>query len=238
MTDAKAAVLEVRNLNSGYGSKQVVRDVSFGLEAGQIVALVGHNGAGKTTLLKTLIGVIAARSGNVVFDGWDITRLPTARRVSQGLRLLPEGRGIFPDLTVAENIDVIEACNPGAAADAFGRKDIFEFFPVLVEKLEVRAGSMSGGQQQLLALGLAMMGSPRCLLLDEPSIGIAPNLVEALFKRVRAICDHRGMAALLVEQNVAAAMKVADRVIILNGGRVVFNGLSSEASGSTFWKHF
>ena len=233
-----ATILAVRDLSSGYGQKQVVREVSFALEAGQIVALVGHNGAGKTTLLKTLIGAIAARNGSVALEGRDITRMPVADRVSLGLRLLPEGRGVFPDLTVDENIDVIEACNPVKAGNSVRRKDIFEFFPVLVEKLAVRAGNLSGGQQQLLALGLAMIGSPICLLLDEPSIGIAPNLVEMLFKKVRAICDERHMAALLVEQNVAAAIKVADRVVIMNSGRIVFSGSSSEAVGSDFWKYF
>ncbi len=112
MSGANSAVLDVRDLSSGYGSKQVVRDVSFGLEAGQIVALVGHNGAGKTTLLNTLIGVIAARAGSVSFEGCDSTRMPVASRVAQGLRLRPEGRGVFPDLTVTENFDVIVACNP------------------------------------------------------------------------------------------------------------------------------
>jgi len=231
-------LLAIRNLNSGYGAKLVVRDVSFEVGAGKIVALVGHNGAGKTTLLKTMVGVVPPRSGSIEFDGADITRMPVAARVARGLRLLPEGRGVFADLTVDENIEVVQASNRSANEQVFRRAEIFELFPILVEKRSVRAGSLSGGQQQLLALSLAMIGSPKCLLLDEPSIGLAPNLVESLFKRIRAICDERGVAGILVEQNVAAAMKVADRIIIMNGGKIVFDGLPAEASSSNVWNYF
>ena len=166
-----------------------------------------------------------------------IERLNVSARVAMGLRLLREGRGIFPDLSVAENIAVVAARNDGAAA-MFGIADVYRLFPVLDERRPTRAGSLSGGQQQMLALALAILGSPRCLLLDEPSIGLAPNLVELLFQQVHDVCKSHAMTAILVEQNVAAAMKIADRVIIMNNGPIVFDGLPQEARDSNFWHYF
>ena len=172
-----------------------------------------------------------------MFDGRRIERLDVSRRVAMGLRLLPEGRGIFPDLSVAENVDVVAARNVHGAA-MFGIADVYRLFPVLEERRATRAGSLSGGQQQMLALALAILGSPRCLLLDEPSIGLAPNLVERLFQQVHDVCKSHAMTAILVEQNVAAAMKIADRVIIMNNGQIVFDGLPQEARESNFWNYF
>jgi branched-chain amino acid transport system ATP-binding protein len=154
-----------------------------------------------------------------------------------GLRLLPEGRGIFPDLTVAENIDVVAARNVDQNA-TFGVPAVYRLFPVLDERRTTRAGSLSGGQQQMLALSLAILGTPRCLMLDEPSIGLAPNLVERMFRQVQDVCKSHDMTAILVEQNVAAAMKIADRVLIMNNGQVVFDGLPEEARASDFWQYF
>ena len=230
-------LLRLSGLAAGYGAKTVIADVSFGLEPGQILAFLGHNGAGKTTTLKTVMGLLPPRAGELVFDGRRIERLDVSRRVAMGLRLLPEGRGIFPDLSVAENIDVVAARNVGGAA-MFGIADVYQLFPILEERRPTRAGSLSGGQQQMLALALAILGSPRCLLLDEPSIGLAPNLVERLFQQVRDLCRSHAMTAILVEQNVAAAMQIADRVIIMNNGRIVFDGLPREARESNFWNYF
>jgi branched-chain amino acid transport system ATP-binding protein len=230
-------LLQLSGLAAGYGAKTVISDVSFALEPGQILAFLGHNGAGKTTTLKTVMGLLPPRAGEVVFDGRRIERLDVSQRVAMGLRLLPEGRGIFPDLSVAENIDVVAARN--ATADAmFGIAEVYRLFPVLEERRSTRAGSLSGGQQQMLALGLAILGSPRCLLLDEPSIGLAPNLVERLFQQVHDVCKSHAMTAILVEQNVAAAMQIADRVIIMNNGQIVFDGLPQEARESNFWHYF
>jgi branched-chain amino acid transport system ATP-binding protein len=229
--------LRVAGIAAGYGSKTVVSDVSFALEPGQILAFLGHNGAGKTTTLKTVMGLLPARTGSVTFDGKQIDRLPVAERVALGLRLLPEGRGIFPDLNVAENIDVVAARNCDARA-MFSPRDIYKLFPVLEERRTTRSGSLSGGQQQMLALGLAILGTPRCLMLDEPSIGLAPNLVERMFVQVREVCKSHAMTAILVEQNVAAAMKIADRVLIMNNGQIVFDGLPDEARASNFWHYF
>lgn len=229
--------LQLSGIAAGYGAKTVVSDVSFALEPGQILAFLGHNGAGKTTTLKTAMGLLPLRAGSVSFDGRRIDRMSVAERVALGLRLLPEGRGIFPDLTVAENVDVVAARNCDARA-VFSPHDVYRLFPVLQERRVTRAGSLSGGQQQMLALGLAILGTPRCLLLDEPSIGLAPNLVERMFAQVQEVCQSHAMTAILVEQNVAAAMKIADRVLIMNNGQIVFDGLPEEARASNFWHYF
>jgi branched-chain amino acid transport system ATP-binding protein len=230
-------VLRLHGITAGYGAKTVISDVSFALEPGQILAFLGHNGAGKTTTLRTAMGLLRPRSGGVEFDGVAINALGVAERVALGLRLLPEGRGIFPDLSVAENIDVVAARNVGAGA-MFTIPDVYRLFPVLDERRATRAGSLSGGQQQMLALSLAILGTPRCLLLDEPSIGLAPNLVERMFEQVRDVCRSHAMTAVLVEQNVAAAMRIADRVIIMNSGQIVFDGNPDEARASNFWHYF
>ena len=230
-------VLRLQGLEAGYGAKTVISGVSFALEPGQILAFLGHNGAGKTTTLKSIMGVLRPNRGEILFDGQRIDRLSVAERVALGLRLLPEGRGIFPDLSVAENVDVVAARNVGAGA-MFGVADVYGLFPVLAERRSTRAGSMSGGQQQMLALSLAILGTPRCLMLDEPSIGLAPNLVERMFQQVRDVCKSHAMTAVLVEQNVAAAMKIADRVIIMNNGQIVFDGDPEEARASNFWHYF
>jgi ABC-type branched-subunit amino acid transport system ATPase component len=229
--------LQLAGIAAGYGAKTVISDVSIALEPGEILAFLGHNGAGKTTTLRATMGLLPLRAGTVSFEGRRIDRMDVAQRVALGLRLLPEGRGIFPDLTVAENIDVVAARNviPGAM---FGIASVYGLFPVLAERRTTRAGSLSGGQQQMLALSLAILGTPRCLLLDEPSIGLAPNLVERMFQQVHEVCKSHAMTAVLVEQNVAAAMKIADRVIIMNNGQIVFDGLPDEARASNFWHYF
>lgn len=229
--------LQLAGIAAGYGAKTVISDVSITLEPGEILAFLGHNGAGKTTTLRSAMGLLPLRGGSVSFEGQRIDRLDVAQRVALGLRMLPEGRGIFSDLTVSENIDVVAARN--VASDAmFGVASVYALFPVLDERRTTRAGSLSGGQQQMLALSLAILGTPRCLLLDEPSIGLAPNLVERMFHQVHDVCKTHAMTAILVEQNVAAAMKIADRVVIMNNGKIVFDGLPDAARASNFWHYF
>ena len=230
-------LLQLAGMAAGYGPKTVIQDVSLALEPGQILAFLGHNGAGKTTTLRCIMGLLAPRAGSVTFDGQRIDRLSVADRVARGLRLLPEGRGIFPDLSVAENIDVVAARNVTTGA-MFGTDAVYTLFPVLAERRSTRAGSLSGGQQQMLALSLAILGTPRCLMLDEPSIGLAPNLVERMFQQVREVCKSHAMTAVLVEQNVAAALQIADRVAIMNNGQIVFDGAPEEARASNFWHYF
>lgn len=231
-------MLEVTGLAAGYGAKTVVSDIGFALEPGRILALLGHNGAGKTTTLKALVGLLPARAGHVRLAGEPLDRLSVSQRVERGLRLLPEGRGVFPDLTVGENVDVVAARAASGASAVFRAADVFRLFPALDGRRGARAGSLSGGQQQMLALGLAVLGTPRCLLLDEPSIGLAPNLVERIFDQVRELCTEHGMAAVLVEQNVAASMRIADRVVIMNTGRTVFDGTPDEARAGNVWDYF
>ncbi len=229
--------LELVSLAAGYGAKTVITDISLALEPGRILALLGHNGAGKTTTLKTAMGLLPARAGEVRFLGRALGRMPVAERVALGLRLLPEGRGIFPDLSVAENIDVV-AARTAATRPMFAPADAYRLFPALAERPSIRAGSLSGGQQQMLAFALAILGTPRFLMLDEPSIGLAPNLVERLFAQVQTLCRDHGVGAILVEQNVAAAMQIADRVVIMNNGRIVFDGAPEVARASNVWDYF
>lgn len=230
-------LLQLTGVAAGYGPKIVISDISLAVHPGQIVALLGHNGAGKTTTLRGIMGLLPLRAGGITFDGKALERIGVADRVAMGLRLLPEGRGIFPDLTVAENVEVVAARNVGPDA-TFGVADVYKLFPVLDERRATRAGSMSGGQQQMLAMSLAILGTPRCLLLDEPSIGLAPNLVERMFQQVHQVCRSHGMAAVLVEQNVAAALAIADRVVIMNNGQIVFDGSPDEARASNVWHYF
>ena len=229
--------LALHAISAGYGPKTVVSDVTFAVEPGQVLTLLGHNGAGKTTTLKTAMGLLPTRGGEIRFQDRALGRMPVAERVALGLRLLPEGRGIFPDLSIAENIDVVAArvCGPDAT---FGPPAMYNLFPALDERRSTRAGSLSGGQQQMLALSLALLGTPRCLMLDEPSIGLAPNLVERLFTQVQDVCRAQDVSVVLVEQNVAAALKIADRVVIMNNGHVVFNGTPDEARASNVWNYF
>lgn len=232
-----ADILTLRGLSAGYGAKTVIEDLSFSVAPGEILALLGHNGAGKSTTLKSLIGQINPRAGLIELDGIDVASLDVAARVGSGLRLMPEGSGLFPTLTIAENLDVVAALNCGVAP-TFAVADVLALFPVLGERLQSRAGDLSGGQQRMLAFAISILGSPRCLLLDEPSVGLAPNLVERLLGQVHAVCKTRSLAAILVEQNIAAALKVADRVAILNNGNVIFTGTREQAEQANLWEYF
>jgi len=230
-------LLEVKHLVSGYGDRSVINDVTFSLEAGQILAFFGHNGAGKSTTLKTILGLLPAREGEIWLAGERIDQRPIADRLARGLRLLPEGRGIFPDLSVEDNLDVVASrnCGPDASVSV---DDVYAMLPVLAERRKLVAGYLSGGQQQMLALGIALLGSPRCILLEEPSVGLQPDLVEHLFTQIARLCRQVGVAAILIEHKIASAMKIADRVLIINSGAVVFNGLPDDARKSSFWQYF
>jgi branched-chain amino acid transport system ATP-binding protein len=230
-------VLRVHQLSASYGNKLVVDRVSLAVEPGQILALFGHNGAGKTSMLKSLAGLMRGSSGEIDFYNERLDRLPISERVRRGLRLLPEGRGIFVELSVKENIDVVAAanCRPDCL---FTPERVREIFPLLTERRDTIAGTLSGGQQQMLALALALLGNPKCLMLDEPSLGLAPNLVERIFEAVHDVCKQSAISAILVEQNVGAALKIADRIMIMNSGTIVFEGLPAEATASAFWDHF
>lgn len=230
--------LEVRNLTSGYRRKIVISGVSFTLAPGEILAFFGHNGAGKSTTLKTILGMLRPVDGEVLLDGERIDGLPIPERVARGLRYLPDARGVFPDLTVEENLEVVAEMNCAGHDAMFKIGDVLRLLPVLESRRRSLAGSMSGGQQQMLAFGLAILGSPKCILLEEPSVGLQPDLVETLFAEIHSICKQHAISAILVEHKVASAMKIADHVLIMNNGEVVFDGSPAKARESNFWEYF
>ena len=216
-------MLEVRELQVAYGAAPALWGVSFELRAGELLCVVGPNGAGKTTLINTLAGVLRARGGHIVFEGRDITALPPHRFCAAGIAIVPEGRRLFGTMSVLENLE-IGSLAPAARARRRDSLDaVLALFPALAEKLAQPAGELSGGQQQMVAIGRALMARPRLLLLDEPSLGLAPLIVAEMFAAIRRV--HReGTSVLLVEQNVATALRVADRAYVLEEGRMVAEG--------------
>jgi len=216
-------VLDVRDVHAGYGDVQVLFGVSFAVAGGEIVALVGPNGAGKTTLLRAVMGLLPLRRGAVTWEGRPIHAAPTHRIVEQGIALVPEGRRLFARMTVEENL-LLGAFAPRALqARGEGLERVFQIFPRLAERRRQLAGSLSGGEQQMVAIGRALMSRPRLLLLDEPSLGLAPRVVEGILEVLRQI--HReGVGVFLVEQNVQASLALADRGYVLENGRITGQG--------------
>jgi branched-chain amino acid transport system ATP-binding protein len=213
-------MLEITDLAVHYGDAQALWDVSLEVADGEIVTIIGPNGAGKTTLVHTIAGVHPATRGRVVFDGTDLTRLPAHRVCSRGVAIVPEGRRVFPHMTVEENL-VLGAYRKGArAAHRATRDRVCELFPRLAERFHQPAGRLSGGEQQMLAIGRALMAEPRLLLLDEPSLGLAPVVVDEVFAAVQTI-NAAGVSVLLVEQDVERALAVAARGYLLVEGRVM-----------------
>jgi branched-chain amino acid transport system ATP-binding protein len=224
-----APLLDISGLSVAYGSFVGLRGASLTVAQGEAVALLGANGAGKTTLLRALIGVLPARAGTICLDGQPITALAPERRVRLGLGYAPEGRRVFAGMTVRENLDV--ACRGGTAERARRRGEIETMFPQLAEHSTRRAWQLSGGQQQMLAIGRALMTAPRLLLLDEPSLGLSPLLTAELLRSIRAI-SASGTAILLAEQNVAQALAICDRAYVLELGRIVATGAAAELAHS------
>ena len=219
-------MLDVALLSSRYGRIPALDRVSLAIGRGELVALVGANGAGKTTLLRVLSGVQPASGGSVRFEGADVTRLAPRRRVQQGIVQVPEGRQVFAAMTVEENLGLGAYLRPRREIGA-GRERVYALFPVLASKRREAAGTLSGGQQQMLALGRALMSRPRLLLLDEPSMGLAPRLVAEIFGVIRALKDA-ATTILLVDQNAQAALAIADRAYVLATGRIALEGRGSE----------
>jgi len=225
-------LLEVEGLCVNYGHIEAIRDITFGVEEGTITTLIGANGAGKTTTLKTLSGLRAVRAGSVRFDGKDITSLAPYERVKLGISQSPEGRGCFPGMTVAENLDMGAYVRADRKTAELGRdRDrVFDLFPRLKERIGQFAGTLSGGEQQMLAIGRALMARPRLVLLDEPSMGLAPKLIQQIFTIITEI-NEQGTTVLLVEQNAAQALKRADHAHILETGEIVRSGTGAELAG-------
>jgi branched-chain amino acid transport system ATP-binding protein len=225
-------LLEVEGLCVNYGHIEAIRDISFGVEEGTIATLIGANGAGKTTTLKTISGLRKVREGHISFDGKDITALPPYERVSLGISQAPEGRGCFPGMTVRENLDMGAYVRKDRKTPAYQQdlERVLTLFPRLEERIAQSAGTMSGGEQQMLAIGRALMARPRLVLLDEPSMGLAPKLIQQIFSIIGEI-NEQGTTVLLVEQNAAQALKRADTAHILETGEIVRSGTGSDLAG-------
>jgi branched-chain amino acid transport system ATP-binding protein len=215
-------MLELRALRGGYGAIEVLRGLSMKVEAGEIVALLGSNGAGKSTLNNTVCGLQRPFSGSVRFEAREITRDSPAEIVAAGLIQVPEGRRVFPNLTVHENLQ-LGSYRRGRERRAQNLERVFGIFPKLRERLEQKAGTLSGGEQQMLAIGRALMGEPRLLILDEPSLGLSPLLVEELFELIGRL-NGDGLSILLVEQNVGQSLEIAHRAYVMENGAIAFQG--------------
>jgi branched-chain amino acid transport system ATP-binding protein len=219
-------MLRIESVCAGYGDIQVLSDVSLQVDAGEIVAIVGANGAGKSTLLRTVMGTLALRSGRIRFMDRLLSNQPPHRIAARGLRLVPEGRRVFPNLTVEDNLRAGAYLMPGAAVDR-ALERAYALFPTLAARRAQLASTLSGGQQQMLALGRALVTEPKMLMLDEPSLGLAPKVVEEIFLK---LADLRGteIGILLVEQNARKALALADRAYVLENGRVVLEGAAGD----------
>ena len=217
------ALLEVKDLKVNYGLIQAIKGISFSIEPGELVALIGANGAGKTTILHTITGLIQAKEGSIVYDGTELTKIPGHKIVSMGMAHVPEGRRVFANLSVYENLKM----------GAYTRKDkneiedtlkmVYEHFPRLEERKSQPAGTLSGGEQQMLAMGRALMSKPKMILMDEPSMGLSPLLVKEVFSIIE-YCHSEGITILLVEQNAKMALSIADRAYVLETGNITMSG--------------
>ena len=226
-------MLRIKNLVAGYGRASVLRDVSVDVEVGGLTTVLGPNGAGKSTLMRSISGVVKASHGSIEFQGERLDRLEAHDIVRRGVVHVPEGRQIFPDLTVAEHLQLgaIAAGRPSSRPDV--EEFIFNMFPRLKERRRQTAGTLSGGEQQMLAFGRALMAEPKLLLLDEPSMGLAPVLVEQMLEVVRQLIRDRGLTVLLVEQNTRLAMALSNIVYVLENGAIAFSGTRDEAKSSS-----
>jgi len=224
-------MLTIADLDVRYGAIQAVRGVSLTVAEGEIVALLGANGAGKSTTLKAAVGLVAAAAGKIALGGAIISGLDTEEIVISGMTLVPEGRQVFPSLTVAENLRLGAAIRRDPQEIERNRREVEALFPILAERAGQAAGTLSGGQQQQLAIARALMSSPKLLLLDEPSLGLAPQIVDDIFDLILRLKD-RGLTILLVEQDAVAALDVADRAYVMANGRIVMSGTAAELRAS------
>jgi branched-chain amino acid transport system ATP-binding protein len=231
-------LLEVDAIESGYGKKTVLQGVGLRVREGEVVAVLGHNGAGKSTTLKTILGLLPARAGEVRFAGKPWANGNPVENVRNGMALVPQGRGVFPDLTVSENLMLGAYTQRDPVANAARLREVIELFPLLGERGAQRAGTLSGGEQQMVAVGMALMPRPRLMMMDEPSIGLAPVLVQRVLETARQINRRFGTTIVLVEQNIKTALGVADRAYVMKSGRVVLEKPAAEllAAQSSWWE--
>ena len=220
-------ILEVESLDLFYGDAQALDSISLGAEEGELVAIVGANGAGKTSLIRTIAGMEAPGAGRITYRSQDITGLPSHRICNLGIGQVAEGRQIFPSLTVEENLEMGGLLPRARRAMPETMREVFAMFPRLAERRNQPAGTMSGGEQQMLAIGRCLMGKPELIMFDEPSLGLAPALVQELFRTIRAL-NQRGLTVLLVEQTVVASLKLANRAYVLENGRIVMSGTGAD----------
>jgi len=220
-------ILRVEGLDLYYGDAQALEGVSIDAKEGELIAIVGANGAGKSSLIRTIAGIETPRAGRIFYRGSDITGLPSYRICNLGIGQVAEGRQIFPSLTVEENLEMGALLPRARAKMAETMREVFATFPRLEERRGQLAGTMSGGEQQMLAIGRCLMGKPDLIMFDEPSLGLAPTLVQELFRTVRAL-NERGLTVLLVEQNVVASLKLAKRAYVLENGSIVMRGTGAE----------
>lgn len=221
------AMLEVKNLQVYYGMIQAIKDISFEVNKGEVIALIGANGAGKTTVLHTITGLLSPQSGTVLFEGKDITRIPGHKIVSMGMAHVPEGRRVFSNLSVLQNLKLGAYTRKNKSEIAETLEMVYSRFPRLEERKNQMAGTLSGGEQQMLAMGRALMSHPRIILMDEPSMGLSPIFVNEIFAIIKEVSES-GTTVLLVEQNAKKALSIADRAYVLETGRIVLDGKASE----------
>lgn len=229
------AMLEVKELEVNYGLIKAIKGISFSVNAGEVIALIGANGAGKTTILHTITRLINAKSGNIVFEGKDITNIPAHKIVSLGMAHVPEGRRVFANLSVLENLRLGAYTRTNKEEIQESLKNVYNKFPRLEERKKQSAGTLSGGEQQMLAMGRALMSHPKIVLMDEPSMGLSPILVSEIFNIIKEI-SKSGTTVLLVEQNAKKALGIADRAYVLETGKIVLEGVAGELANNDFVK--
>ena len=225
------ALLEVKDLQVYYGVIQALKGISFTVEEGEIVTLIGANGAGKTTTMQTIIGLISSKGGSITYNGTDITKLPSHKIVSMGVTQVPEGRRIFQELTVYDNLMLGAYLEKDMKKIKDRIEEVFDQFPILKERRTQVAGTLSGGEQQMLAMSRALMANPKLLMLDEPSMGLSPLLVSFVFDIIQDM-HEKGITILLVEQNAEKALAIADRAYVLANGMITHSGTGAELAGS------